>query len=127
MWDVLQGDEIRQSMGLDISGSTRDLKQRLNLTGKCQLPLMHSINQGLLPHAVPGQKQRPPPVIPNREGKHSAQMIDAVIAPFLVGMHDALGIGCRPKLMSPLFELGFQLPIVVNFPVEHNPDSCVFV
>jgi hypothetical protein len=42
-------------------------------------------------------------------------------------MHDALGIGVRPKAMSTRFEVRSQLAVVVDLAIEDDPNGFIFI
>src|ERR1700722_10017258 len=65
--------------------------------------------------------------VPDGEGEHAAQVLNAVVAVFFVKMDDGFGVATGAVNMSARFELRAQVGVVVDFAVEDDPDGSVFV
>src|SRR5207248_1614575 len=79
------------------------------------------IVQGLLAHAIAGEKQSLPLAIPDGVGEHPVQALHALLAPLLPGVHQHLGVATGAEAMAGGLELGPQLAMVVDLPVERGP------
>jgi hypothetical protein len=79
------------------------------------------------PEAVAGHEQTAPACIPDGEREHAAEVVDAGVAPLLVGVHDALGIRLRAIQVPKPLELAPQIAVVVDLAVEGNPGRLVLV
>jgi hypothetical protein len=53
--------------------------------------------------------------------------MDALVAPFFVGVHDRFGVGPCAVRVPLRFELGADIPVVVDLAVEGYPDRFRFV
>ena len=78
-------------------------------------------------HPVAREQQPPAARVPDCEREHAAEVIDAGIAPLLVGMDDGFGVATRPVAMTGGFELRADVGVVVDLAVEDDPDRPVFV
>src|SRR5437762_4132367 len=73
------------------------------------------------------EQDLPPPRVPDGEGEHAAQPIDAARAEVFVEMNDRLGVaGGLEDVAAPL-QVAPQLLVVVDLAVEDDPDGAVFV
>ena len=79
--------------------------------------------------ADPIARQHQPPRrrVPDGEGKHAAELLDAALAPLLVAVDDDLGVGAGAELVAMANEFGAHLREVVNLAVEDGPDGAVLV
>src|SRR5207253_7454695 len=57
------------------------------------------------PEAVPGEEELSPPGVPEGEGEHPAQAVDALRAPAAIGLEDDLCIGARSEAGAFALEL----------------------
>src|SRR5215813_11764262 len=67
-------------------------QDRFDLRAEQQALPIKPIIEGLDTQAVASDKQIPIAPVPNREGKHSAQMLNAILTIFFVKMDDGFGI-----------------------------------
>ena len=74
--------------------------------------------------AIAREQQPPARRVPDREREHAAQVLDAGVAPLLVGVDDRLGVGARAVAVAGGFELGPDVGVVVDLAVEDDPDRC---
>src|SRR5207244_4278573 len=58
-----------------------------------ELPVIQPIVERLDPEAIPRTEQAPLHVVPDREGPHPVEALDAVVTPFRVGSKHHLGVG----------------------------------
>ncbi len=103
------------------------LQQGLELAGEEQPVGFEAIEQRLFAKTVAGEKQLFPPVVPNGQREHAAEVPHAVGTVLLVQVDDGLGVTVRAEAMAAGFEVGPQLAVVVDFTVERNPDRLVLV
>ncbi len=80
------------------------------------------IVQRLLPHAIAGQQELLALRVPEREGKHAIEMIDAMLAVFLPGMHDGFRVRTGDEAMAPCHQVPPQNAEVVDLPVLDHVD-----
>src|SRR3569623_1462302 len=76
---------------------------------------------------VAREEQRLAVAIPDREGEHAAQALDAAVAPLLPGLHDHLSVVARTKGEAGGDQLRHQLLVVVDFSVEYHHHRAVFI
>ena len=127
MRHVLERHEIGDRLRVDLVRCAGDLQQRFEFAGEGDAAGGDSINERLLSHAVSREEQLPMTVVPDREGEHAAQMLDAVVTPLLVGVNDALGVARRAEAMAECFELRLQFAVVVDLAIECDPHRTVFI
>src|SRR6185312_5053835 len=98
------------------------------LAGEGKQPALGGVIQRLLAKPVAGQKQATLPTIVNRESEHAVEPQRQFLAPFLPAMDEDLGIRMmRGKAMAAMHQLLTQLPVIVEFAVEDDPDLAVLV
>jgi len=67
------------------------------------------------------------PAVPQREGEHAAEMRQAALAPFLIGVNEHFGVGMGAEAVAATFERGAQMREIVDFAVEDDAHRAVFV
>src|SRR5581483_4929430 len=98
--------------GLD-SGHERE--EGLRLGGDVDELVSDGVVEGLDAEAVACAKEQLPLLVPDHEGEHSSQMVDAALAPAGVGLQDDLRVRGRPEEI--LAELLTKLDVVVDLAV----------
>ena len=78
MRHVLIGQELIDGCGRQGAVKARCLGQRLEFATKQQLPIAKLIKQRLLPQPIASQHELPLVAIPNRNRKHSIEMLEAL-------------------------------------------------
>src|ERR1700692_689870 len=86
-----------------------------------------SIVERLYPQPIASQEQDPFGAVPDREGKHSAQMFDALPPIFLVEMNDSFGVAPSSILMAAGLEILAQSLVVIDFAIEDDPNTAFFI
>src|SRR6185437_620070 len=81
----------------------------------------------LLAEAVAGEEQRLLGCVPQGEGEHAAKAREAVLAPFLPGMNDDLGIAMGTETMPLSRELGHEFAGIINLAIEGDGNRAVLV
>ena len=66
-------------------------------------------------------------LVPDDEGVHTAQTIEYRLAPLLVAVQEALGVGAAVELIALGLELGAKLLEVVDLAVEDDNDAAVLI
>lgn len=66
-------------------------------------------------------------LVPDDEGVHTAQAIEYRLAPLLVAVQEALGVGAAVELVALGLELGAKLLEVVDLAVEDDNDAAVLI
>src|SRR5215470_17329500 len=73
------------------------------------------------------EQQPPPGLVPNGKREHAVEVVDAIVAPLLVGVHDGFGVGTRAVDVTVGFELPPDERVVVDLAVEDHPDVAALV
>ena len=81
------------------------LEDRLDLGTEDQAARQLCVVQRLDADPITGQEQLLPPSVPDRQGKHAVEALDASRPVLLVQMDDRLGIRARVKNVSAGLEL----------------------
>jgi hypothetical protein len=105
----------------------RRRQQRLQLRAEHEASGRFGVVERLDPEAVARQEERTARRIPDREGEHAPQALDAALARFLVEVHDHLRVRARAEVMAAGRELRGELAVVVDLTVEDDPDRTVLV
>ena len=100
---------------------------RLDFGCKVKHTVERGMEQRLLAESIARQQHATRVVIGDRERKHAVQPLDAGVTVFLVGVDDRFGVGMSLEPVAARLEIAPELEVVVDFPVEHNPDRPVFV
>ena len=76
---------------------------------------------------VTGQQQSLPDPIPQCKGEHTLQVLDTIVAMFLVKMQYDFDIGAGAKPMALLNQCFTQCRAVINLPIAHQHQGVVLV
>ena len=98
--------------------ATGVLQQRLDLGREQELLADARVEQRLLAQSVAGYEQFAAAAVPDGEGEHADQVVEAALAVFLVGVHDGLGVRARGESMPQPFQFVAQLDVAIDFAVE---------
>src|SRR6266540_7053143 len=83
--------------------------------------------QGLDPEPVAGDEERPSLPVPQREGEHPAQPMDAIFPELLVQVNDDFSVGTAVKCVAPLEQLLRKRAAVVDLPIEDDLKGSVLI
>ena len=103
------------------------LEDGLDLGGEDEAVADAGVVKRLHAEAIAREEEAAAGRVPDREGEHAAQPLDAGIAPLLVGVDDRLGVGARAIAMPGALELAPQIGVVVDLAVEDDADGFVLV
>ena len=115
-----------QGRGVDL-GPVQERQQALDLGGEGELVADLTVVEGLLAQMVAGGEQALLGRIPDREGEHAAQPVEAGLAQLLVEVQHDLGVGAGAEAVALGLQLGHQLPVVVDLAVADDPLGAVLV
>ena len=96
----------------------------LRSEGEADVSAGSGVVEGLLPHPVAGQEQFL--AVPEREGEHADEAVQALLTPLLVGVDDDFGVGLGSEPVAGL-QLLAQLFVVEDHPIENQRDGAVLV
>ena len=88
---------------------------------------MQRIVQRLYTQSIPCQQQTLPPLIPDRNRKHSPELANTLGPKFFVQMNNNLGIATGIETVTTGLQSPPQLWKIVNFAIENHPDALVLV
>src|SRR5258708_5994540 len=100
-------------------------KERFWLGRVDQLAVENAIIHWLFAVTVAGDDEPLSSCIPQRDREHPIDMIDKIVAVFLIKMRDDLGVGLRNELVPAFFEGLAALAIIVKLAVHHHDDRFV--
>src|SRR5207249_9261743 len=83
-------------------------QNRLDLRREQELVRRERVVQRLDAEPIAREEQPPPGPIPEREGEHAIQALDAALAIVFVRVHDRLGVAARPVAVAPRLEARAQ-------------------
>ena len=103
-------------------------QQRLQFTAEQQRAVVQQrVVQRLDPHAVARHEQCLAIAVPQHEGEHAAEAVDAALTPLLPAMHDALGVALGVENVAGRLQFGNEFLVVVDLAVEHHHHRLVFI
>ena len=112
---VLERQIFGQRLGVGFD-RRQERQQRLGFGSEDEEAADDGVIERLDAEAVAGAEEAPAPVVPDREGEHAAQPVDAIGPVAVVCGKDAFGVGIRAEPPAGR-ELGPQLPVIVDFAV----------
>jgi hypothetical protein len=77
--------------------------------------------------AVAGEEKGFAVTVPEREGEHATEALDAFFTPGFPGVNDHFGVTAGVEGMAERLQFGDERLVVVDFAVEDDADSFVFV
>ncbi len=116
-----------QRVEVQFSRQGRIGQDGLDLAGEAQPPVLWIEVQRLDADVVHRQDQLPGVAIPQGEGVHAAQTVEHRQAALLVEVHQRLGVAARAEDVPLGRQSGVQFEVVVDFAVEDDGDTAVFV
>ena len=104
-------------------------QQRLDLRGERDAVIVDGVVERLDADAVADQPERLLASVPDGDGEHAPEAMQAVDAPLLEGVEDDLRIGVvrGPGVTPERFELRADLGVVVDLAVEDDAQAAVLV
>jgi len=127
MRHILQCQKLQHGRMTEFSRQTRNLQQRLQLTGKYQTLILLAVKQWLLAQPITSQYQSLTATVPDCEGKHPTHVLHKVQPVLLVQMDYHLRITVRTELMPLLLQLHAKFAVIVNLAVERDLHGTVFI
>ena len=85
------------------------------------------VAQGLLPQAIARQEELAPGGVPDGEGEHAPEELQAADPVFLVEMEDHFRVGAGAEPVAASHQVGPEVLEIVDLPVEDDPDRAVLV
>src|SRR5215472_303548 len=116
-----------KSLMVDFARNFRVSENRLELRCKDEISILNGIKQRLFADSVSRQQQSLRSIVPEGEGKHSAQSLRGIASILLVRVNNDFSIAACIEGMTEGFQFSPQFLVIVDFSVEHNPYSSIFV
>src|ERR1017187_5854690 len=101
------------------------LQQRLDFRRECERVAVPEIVERLDAQAVAGAEQLLAISVPYGEGKHAAEVRQALVAILLVGVNHRLRVAMALVAMSGGFEFRPYVGVIENFDVVGDPQRVV--
>jgi hypothetical protein len=124
--DEAGGEILRQHVAVEL-GLAPGGQDGLDLGGEDQLPLGHGVEERLDAEPVAGEQEALAGAVPDGEGEHPLQPLDAALAFLFVEMEDRLRVAAAPVVVAEGLQSRAQRGVVVDLPVEDDPHRAVFV
>lgn len=115
-----------QGGAIDLAHEPRNQRQRLELGGKHEAALTDVVEQRLDAGAVARQQQLLAAAVPEGEGEHALQPLQAVQSILLIGVENGFGVGRGAEAVAFAAQLATQLAVVVDFAIEGDDELAVF-
>jgi hypothetical protein len=97
---VLEREVLEQARQAHLDAEGGVLEERLDLRAEQQLRAGLRVVERLDPVAVTRHEQLPGPPVPEREGEHAVEALDARRPPLLVGVDDDLAVGSGAEAVT---------------------------
>ena len=120
-------EKVAQRLPVHRSIDFRKRKNRLQLRRESDPVLGLGVVKRFDSQAIARQHEALLPDVPDGEGEHAPQVIDAAWAVVLVQMNDGLGVALGAEPMAVSHQLAMQFLVVVDLAVEDDPHGPVFV
>src|SRR5438552_2855048 len=125
---LMATDPARMIKGLAIPARRHSCcEEGLHFGCKVKNALVHCIEERLDTKPVPGGKQRSIDPVPKDDCEFAPQPLQAMSTEVFVKMESHLAIRSSPKPMSVLFEFLLNRLVIVEFAVNNNAKSFVFI
>ena len=124
MRDVLIGQVFIDRGRIDVARHAGNFEQALQLAGEEQPARLVAIDQRLFAQPIAAEDQPAAVGVPDGDGEHAVQMREALRPFVLVEVDDGLGVAVGAELVARAFQPLPQVPVVVDFAVEDDPDRC---
>ncbi len=99
----------------------RVAEERLGLRREEEQPIVMPVVERLFPQPIARQEQAALGIVPDGEGEHAGEAVDARLAVDGVRVQDHLGVAPRSEPTPTGLQLGAQLAEVVDLAVEDDP------
>ena len=100
-------------------------EDRLDLGGEDQARGIAVHVQRFDAQAITGQEKAAAPLVPDREGEHAPELLEAARTERLVQAEHDLGVAARPEGVAVALQDAAKLPVVVDLAVEDDPALAV--
>src|SRR6185437_10942236 len=97
---VASGEELRNRGHVERGTARHPREDRLDLGPEEELPVGHRVVEGLDAQPIPRQEEALAGLIPESEGEHALQTLDAPVALLLVEMEDRLRVAAGAVAVS---------------------------
>ena len=128
MWrrDVAVDQVLIEGNGIDFSRYA-GFKDGFDLRTEEEASSIPVVIQRLLAKAVPRSQEALTFSVPQCEDKHTSEMLDTIIAIFLVGMYDRLCIAFRGEVMTARLQFSRKLTVIIDLSIADHKDTSIFV
>src|SRR5690606_5830159 len=116
-----------QGLGVELRPHVGVAEQRLDLGGEHEPVARLGVVERLDAEPVAGQEQPAPRPVPQREGEHPPQPVDAAVAVVLVEVRHDLGVALGAQAVAGAPERLGRLAVVVDLAVEDERHAAVLV
>ena len=124
---VLVGQVVDERPRIELAGHVGVNEERLQLRGEEKRVRESCVVERLLPEAIASQDEAPPRPVPEREGEHAFEPVEAGRAVVLVGVENDLGVGAAREPVAGRQEGTAQGVGVVDLTVRDQPDAAILV
>jgi hypothetical protein len=124
---ISESQNFRERRFVERRGNGGMLEQRLDFRSEGEQAPVPVIIERLDAQAIARAEQSAPAAVPDGEGEHASELVEAAGAALLVGVQDGLGVGARAVAMARPFERRAQIGMVVDFAVIDDPQVFGFV
>ncbi len=124
---VAAGEVAREALQVEIAADLGMGEQGADLRGEHEPPVALRVVEGLFAHPIAGGEERLALGVPQDEGEHPVEVGEALLAEFLPGVDDHLGVGAGGEAVPARAQGLGEAPEVVDLAVEHGVDGARLV
>ena len=125
--DEAGGEKLGQDGVVELGPERIGCQDAFDLRGEQEFAVGQGVIERFDAQAVPGQEELSLGPVPDGEGKHPLEPLDAALSFFLIEMEDRLGITTGAIAVSSGLQFPSDLGMVVDLAVEDNPDGPILV
>ncbi len=125
--DVAEGEVLGEQRSFELGRNGGMLEEGFHFAGEGESAAVPEVVEGLFAEAIAGAEEFAGVLIPDGEGEHAAEALDAIGAVLFVGVENGFGVGAVGVAVSGLFESGAQAGVIEDFAVEDDEFRLVLV
>src|SRR5580765_7470961 len=126
-WNIFIAEIFAEGSGIQVALNSGVLQERFNLGCEDQFSSRKAIVQWLFAHSIACEKQGSFFAVPQGEGKHAVELVQAFRSVFFVQVQDHFAVRMGSETMTFILKLLSELSVIVNLAVKREPHGLVFV
>jgi len=125
--EVAEREVAFERIERQLTAPARCPAKRVELACEVQHAVQDGVEQRFLPETISREKGRSRPLVVDRQGEHSLELLHGRRSVFLPRVDDGFRVGTGPEPVPLRLELGAKTVMVVDLAVEGDPDPPILV